>query len=370
MIRIYISVVFCFLFVACAEQLPVNVAELADNNPTTCYVGTKKLNCVLFETQCSTPIKSYKLVSSGENPIYDPIQWTLKGSFDGSKWIVLDEQKERSFCSRFQEVHCSVGKPSNYKQYMLELTSMKGDTLILGDVILCEENRLSDWENFNYPTIKFEQLAPQTEGAAVYNQLVQDVDQYIRYHAQKVAEVLFYSATDTMNDVQTIRYTLEDYDGVSAKSGNPPAVSIVYSTQHIEKSASESLHKLDYETRGVLFHELVHAYQFEPKGIGTYSTNREFWACIEGIADAVRAEAGFFDIEALRKPGGHWLDGYKTTGFFIQWLTTKDPDAIRKLHETVRDIDVWSFDKAMKSVFGQENGIEQLWYEYQMAISA
>lgn len=126
---------------------------------------------------------------------------------------------------------------------------------------------------------------------------------------------------------------------------------------------------LDYETRGVLYHELVHAYQFEPKGIGTYSTNREFWASIEGLADAVRAHAGFFDIEARRKPGGHWLDGYQTTGFFIQWLTTKDPDAIRKLHLTVRDIEVWSFDKAMKSMFGPESSIESLWEEYQEYLS-
>ena len=39
---------------------------------------------------------------------------------------------------------------------------------------------------------------------------------------------------------------------------------------------------------------------------------------------------------STRKPGGNWMDGYRTTGFFIQWLTTKDPDAIRKFHETVR----------------------------------
>ena len=134
----------------------------------------------------------------------------------------------------------------------------------------------------------------------------------------------------------------------------------MYSTQHIEKSARESLYKLDYETRGVLFHELVHAYQFEPKGIGSYSTNREFWACIEGLADAVRAEAGLFDIAALRKPGGHWLDGYKTTGFFLQWLTTMNPDALREFHVTVRDMDVWSFDKAMRAMFGPGKGIEQM----------
>ena len=52
------------------------------------------------------------------------------------------------------------------------------------------------------------------------------------------------------------------------------------------------------------------------------------------------------------------MDGYRTTGFFIQWLTTKDPDAIRKFHETVRDLDEWSFDKAMKRMFGDDASIE------------
>ena len=56
------------------------------------------------------------------------------------------------------------------------------------------------------------------------------------------------------------------------------------------------------------------------------------------------------------------MDGYRTTGFFIQWLTTKDPDAIRKFHETVRD-------KAMKRMFGDDASIEGLWNEYQAFLS-
>jgi len=240
----------------------------------------------------------------------------------------------------------------------------------VGDVRFYERDREEAWSGFVYPAVDFEVLDPQTEGAAIYATLVQDPGAYVRYHTRKVAEILFYSAADTMNTVGKIDYTLKDYAGVSAKSGNPAETAIVYSTQHIEKSARESLYKLDYETRGVLFHELVHAYQFEPKGIGSYSTNREFWACIEGLADAVRAEAGLFDIAALRKPGGHWLDGYKTTGFFLQWLTTMNPDALREFHVTVRDMDVWSFDKAMRAMFGPEKGIEQMWAEYQQFLQS
>ena len=56
--------------------------------------------------------------------------------------------------------------------------------------------------------------------------------------------------------------------------------------------------------------------------------------------------------------------GYRTTGFFLQWLTTKDPDAIRKFHRTVKDLEVWSFEAAINSVFGNDTGIEEMWNEY------
>ena len=363
-INIFVIVVGSFLLSACRENVSVNVPELSDGDPTTYYTGTRKLNRIVFDPQYSIPIQSYKIYSSGESPVHDPASWVLKGSYDGKNWVVVDERKDQRFCSRYQEILCPITNPSNYKQYMLEAETAGSDTLVIGDVLFSEKNLVTDWEDFRYPAVDFEVLAPQTKGASIYTDLVQDPDAYIKYHAEKVAEILFYTAKDTMNDVQTIHYTLKDYDGVSAKSGNPPAIYIEYSTRHIEKSANESLYKLDFETRGVLYHELVHAYQFEPKGIGSYSTNKEFWACIEGMADAVRAESGFFDM-STRKPVGNWMDGYRTTGFFIQWLKTKDPDAIRKFHLTVRDLDVWSFDKAIKCIFGEESGIESMWNEYQ-----
>ena len=84
----------------------------------------------------------------------------------------------------------------------------------------------------------------------------------------------------------------------------------------------------------------------------------------------MRAQAGYFDAEALRRPGGHWLDGYRTTGFFLQWLTTLRPDALREFHVTVRDLEPWSFDGAMRAMFGPERGIERMWAEYQEFLAA
>ena len=353
------------LFFACQNHPVIkNPQELADNDVTTVFTGKTDLNQIIFDSPSKAPVLSYKVYSTGELPVYDPSDWILKGSEDGKEWTVVDERKNQNFCSRFQEILCIVQNPDAYKQYMLEATTTNKDTLKIAEVLLSDKNLDAGWEDFKYPAVNFKSLDAETEGSKIYHQLVQDPDEYVKYHTKKVAEILYFSVQDTMTNVENINYTLENKPGVSAKGGSSPDIYIFYSTQHIEKSAKESLYKLDFETRGVLYHELTHGYQFEPKGIGNYSNNKVFWACIEGIADAVRAEAGLFDMSS-RKPGGNWMDGYRTTGFFLQWLTTKDKDAIRKFHLTVRDLDVWSFDGAIKQVFGPESSIEGMWDEYQ-----
>lgn len=356
---------------SCDREPLRNVAELGDDDPSTaCAVPAGEPFRVLFDG-FEAPMRNYEVFSSGGAPASDPAGWVLCGSHDGRRWVELDRREGASFCSRFQPLAGRIAQPSDYAAYRLEFFPQSGaDTVAVGEVRFRDRDREAGWSAFVCPEVRFEVLSPETEGAAIYARLVQRPDDYIRHHARKVAEELFYSAADTMNAVGRIDYTLSDYEGVSAKSGTPAATSIVYSTRHIERSAVESLAKLDYETRGVLFHELVHAYQFEPRGIGTYSTNREFWACIEGLADAVRAQAGYFDAEALRRPGGHWLDGYRTTGFFLQWLTTLRPDALREFHVTVRDLEPWSFDGAMRAMFGPERGIERMWAEYQEFLAA
>ncbi|MCU4163634.1 basic secretory protein-like protein [Carboxylicivirga caseinilyticus] len=363
-LRVLFFLILAQLTYACKEEM-INLPALYDQNPETAAIGKTGSNELIILSPLQKKPLSYHIYSSGSDPKHDPYKWTLKGSNNGIDWTVIDERAHQYFCARYQERSYTIQNPKRFDQYLIIAETQNRDTLKIGDIELFSGNTVELWKDFAYPAIQFENKAQNTLGSQQYEELVQNPDNFIRYHAQKVAEILFYTDKDTMNDIQKIAYQLSDYNGISAKSGQPPVVSIVFSTQHIEKSANESLFKLNYETRGVLFHELTHAYQFEPSGIGSYSTNKTFWACIEGLADAVRAEAGFFDINKLRKPGGHWLDGYQTTGFFLQWLTTKDPDAIKKFHLTVRDLPIWSFDMAMKQVFGPDSGIEVLWNEYQ-----
>lgn len=229
----------------------------------------------------------------------------------------------------------------------------------------CSEWLDPQWTNFKFPEINFQNLAAGTKGSDIYTRVVPNPEIFIQQHAQWVAQILYWKDDDYMPDVQRIVYTLENVDGISAKSGAPPEIRIFYSSRWIESSQSSmGDERVMYETRGVLYHELTHGYQLSPVGAGGYSKGTEFWAFIEGLADAVRYQAGFFPL-SNRRIGGHWLDGYQTTGFFLQWLTSKDPDFIRKFNRSAIEVVPWSFDAAMKHIFGESHSVDGLWEEYQ-----
>lgn len=47
---------------------------------------------------------------------------------------------------------------------MLEAATAVGDTLVLGDVVLFDENLNAGWEDFKYPEIDYEVIDPETKG--------------------------------------------------------------------------------------------------------------------------------------------------------------------------------------------------------------
>lgn len=228
---------------------------------------------------------------------------------------------------------------------------------------------VDDWSKYNVGTILFMDKAPETKGSDIYHRIIPDAESYIKTQARSVLATLYNSPKDSIAPVHKLRYTLEDTEGISAKGGDHGDISIFYSTRHIEKSfAQNDTAKLFFETRGVLLHELTHAYQLEPQGIGSYGTNRVFWAFIEGMADAVRVANGGFDPDA-RPKGGNYMDGYRTAGYFFVWLRdNKDPEFLRKFNKSTLEIIPWSFDGAIKHILGKEYNIDELWHEYQIAV--
>ncbi len=230
---------------------------------------------------------------------------------------------------------------------------------------LFPQEKATDWSNFQYPEINFVNSASTTEGGEIYNRIVPNPAAYINATVLEVVKTLYWSDKDSIPGVRRINYELKDVDGISAKGGNPPEISIFYSSRWVEKSEKDSGdEKVLFETRGVLLHELTHGFQLEPQGIGTYGDGGEFWIFIEGMADAVRIHNGGFP-QANRRPGGSWKDGYQRTGYFLDWLTTKDPDFLRKFNKSALDVVPWGFDKALKHVLGEKHDVEALWEEYQ-----
>lgn len=227
----------------------------------------------------------------------------------------------------------------------------------------------ASWKKYNVGTVLFEDKAPESKGSDIYHRIIPDAESYIKEQARTVLATLYDSPKDSIVPVNKIHYTLEDIDGISAKGGGNGEVSIFYSTRHIEKSFAENdTAKLFFETRGVLLHELTHAYQLEPQGIGNYGNSRVFWAFIEGMADAVRVANGGFGPDA-RPKGGNYMDGYRTAGYFFVWLRdNKDPEFLRKFNRSTLEVVPWSFDGAVKHVLGKEYNIDDLWHEYQVSV--
>ena len=230
-------------------------------------------------------------------------------------------------------------------------------------------NNLSKWDDYNVGEIVFEDKSPESKGSQIYNSIITNPKEYIKEKAKEVLSTLYFSPKDSIVPVKNIHYKIENLNGISAKSGGNGNIGIFYSTKHIEKSFAENdTARLEYETRGVLLHELSHAYQLEPQGIGNYGNNKTFWAFIEGMADATRLENGGFTA-ANRPKGGTYMDGYRTTGFFLVWLKrTKDSDFLRKFNLSTLEVIPWSFDGAIKHVLGNEYNIDELWEEYQKEV--
>ena len=232
------------------------------------------------------------------------------------------------------------------------------------------------WKGYNPGEVTFIDNSPESDGSKIYHRIITDRIGYIQENALRVLQTLYSDPSDkNIPKLKHIRYTIEDYDGISEKGGGGDHVYIRYSTRWIERSfANNDTMKLDYETRGVLYHELCHAYQLEPKNCGSYGDGGEFWCFIEGMADATRLACGCFeqDFNSKDRPKADtWRKGYRVAGYFIYWLQlNKDKDFIRKFNRSAAELETWSWDAALKHILGDkpENGVEALWDEYQKAI--
>lgn len=228
------------------------------------------------------------------------------------------------------------------------------------------------WMKYNPGEVIFSDKAPDTRGAQIYHAIVPNPQEYIGENALRVLQTLYDGPKDkNIPRLDKIYYSLENYDGVSEKYGHGDHVGIRYSTRWIEHSFGQGdTARVDYESRGVLYHELTHAYQLEPQGCGEYGDGGEYWCFIEGMADAVRVACGCFssDFASTDRPRqGTWRNGYRVAGYFLYWLyLNKDRQFLRKFNRSAVELNPWSWDSAMHHILGK--GVEELWKEYKTSL--
>ena len=224
-----------------------------------------------------------------------------------------------------------------------------------------------NWENLSYPDITFFAEDTESEGAKLFNELVTNPDSLFNECIFKVCTTLYHDPAEVPNK-KIFEFHLRNTNGVAATGGNSITIDMFLNTNYISgyyNSHNKDKKETLAEITGILIHELTHAYQHSPEGAGGYVGGSEHFSCIEGMADATRYLTGYISPD-FRKPGGHWNDGYKTTGFFISWMTKQKPEFLYEFNQSALTMVPWSWDKAMHQIMGKS--VTDLWIAYQQDI--
>ncbi|WP_186176552.1 discoidin domain-containing protein [Vibrio jasicida] len=184
-------------------------------------------------------------------------------------------------------------------------------------------------------------------------------------HIVKLNQLLYLDVNEVPY-VSNLKITIHPFsnpncDGVAYKSGGINSTNIYINSCFLESLPSE---KVEAEIKGILVHELVHAYQnsnFE-QGSGT----------LEGVADAVRYLTEFKSLEEKRTLGGDHNSSYDLGAFWIDWLRHKllangdQRDFLYELNKYAGSPSGFNWQNDITDFFS--NTVDELWREYQTCL--
>lgn len=213
---------------------------------------------------------------------------------------------------------------------------------------------LENWKSITSPQIEY--IKDESEGVQIFNKLVPDLEIYVHEICQAVAKWL-YKKPEEVPYFEKLTFRVESGEFVAWKDGAPPHITVCVSSDYLVKYHTQG-GNIKEEVRGILFHELTHAYQH---------SSGQVISSIEGVADLVRYLAGYIPLE-LRQAGGAHTSSYKVTGFFYDWIRAKyeeSGDFLYILNQSAHPNNGgnWSLEDVMKQFTGE--GPEALWNAYQ-----
>lgn len=213
------------------------------------------------------------------------------------------------------------------------------------------------WEEVTSPQIEY--ITDDTQGVALFNELVPNKEEYIFAICKAVAKFL-YKTPEEVPHFEKLTFRVESFGGVAWKDGEPPHITVAVSSDYLVKYNAEG-GNIAEEVKGILFHELTHAYQ--------HSSAQDL-SSIEGVADLVRYLSGYMSLD-YRKVGGEYTSSYKITGFFYDWIQAvyqDQCDFLYELNQTASPANngEWSLESAFIKITGKTP--EVLWAQYQQEL--
>ena len=230
------------------------------------------------------------------------------------------------------------------------------------------------------------------QAASAYAGIVgKDTRSQEAYYTDLLIQVLssmYYSTTDSgERPLSWLKCILGPMDLAGAPayvSGDREGPLMRLDSGYLESIAKGNVNHDDavFEIRGVRIHEFTHLVQKTvPYNNGD---NMNYFACIEGFADAVRCACGGvtdynrryvgLNAGAYRDPSRTedgkfgpyvWQVPYGVSGYFMSWLRYYDGDFLRKLSQTMVSMKGdWSLENAVKYILGADADIQKLWEEY------
>lgn len=112
-----------------------NSPKLIDNNSNTKFLlGSFSSSWMKLEFAEPTSSGAYTMTSANDAIDRDPKAWRIEGSNNDVDWVILDQQTEQFFGSRFQTMKYYFPDKTPYKYYRLYITALrKGTTFQLAE---------------------------------------------------------------------------------------------------------------------------------------------------------------------------------------------------------------------------------------------
>ncbi len=343
-----------------AQTDTANVKNVFDNNISSFYSVNQNSVWLIYKAYSPFLIGSYSIISSTNSASEDPQSWILEGSTDLTNWVQLDSKTGQTFASRNESKKITLTHTVKYRYYRLKLSTTNTKISIAEWGLFLP----ACWDTFKMPT----NITIKTKGSGTTSGeqiFLNNVDKPLAQHICLGVNQFLYTCASEVPAFDKLTLSVDPNDnGVAGKSGDPVnGIEVGFGGPYLSSSVTQNgIDKTMEELRGILYHEITHAYTKEPLNAGAYTDGTNFHTYIEGIADYVRYNAGYISI-SRRQPEQYWW-GYNPAAFFIDWMVkTKDPLFATKFVKTADTLNYWTWNKATNLILGRH--VMSLWTEYQ-----